>query len=407
MTASYKTEVQITPAPPEESTTKKSGFFGGIKKWFGGSSETTTVNSLLDVTTEKTKVALPTANSKAPVLPSNSQKPPPLVISNAPLVPLGPRPDTPSSSPYGVGPPQWPNSNNNNVAGGAATPTSQSNIAGGGRGQSPTQWPQPHPVGGVLSTSTTMKPLNQQNTNNVQTPLPRPGGVGQPQLPPGFGPYQPPKSQPSGLDLSYGGSFNAGRPQPAGKPGIGLVSTSSSTTTSTASTPIQKTPTTPTPRPQQLDFDLRGEFDKNHPAAPASTKPSIKEDFPALPTAKSPSATPASPSGASTPSAWNKPLPSPVGIPSSGSSTTTHSPLPKNPIGNTNGGVSFVPHVGTTTTLRPGFQNAGSSVATDDEIRSLTETLYTKETNGQMNLITVQPQGKTRSIDSTDEAPQP
>ncbi|KAI8125385.1 putative poly(U)-specific endoribonuclease [Lucilia cuprina] len=433
ISASYKTEVEITPAPPEEPTTKKSWF----KKWFGGSSQTT-VDPLLEVTTAKptqnANVPQPSSSNQkppasGPTVPAGSNKPPPLVISNAPLVPLGPRPDTPSTSPFGAGPPQWPQANNNAAVSSTTNPTPF-----GARQPNPPQWPQPHPVGGVLST--TVKPPVQQYFNNMpnnqngpggpfpQQNLPRPGA--QPNMPPGFAPYHPPKSQPSGLDLSYGGGFNA-RPQPGGKPGSGLApmttpaptSTSTSTTTSTSTS---TTTTTTTARPQQLDFDLRGGFDSKKPASPqpsnkdqfpslpAPRRPSVKEDFPALPVPKSPTPTPSSPLNPSSPSAWNKPLPTPANVPSSTVTTTVRSPTPKSPVagsGGSTGGVSFVPHTGTTTTVRPGFENQGNNLASDDEIRSLTETLYTKEVNSQLNLITVNAQGKTRSIDSTDEAPQP
>lgn len=57
--------------------------------------------------------------------------------------------------------------------------------------------------------------------------------------------------------------------------------------------------------------------------------------------------------------------------------------------------------------MRPGFQSSGNSVATDDEIRQLTEQLYTKESNSQIGNIQVNLQGRTRSIDSADEAPNP
>lgn len=57
--------------------------------------------------------------------------------------------------------------------------------------------------------------------------------------------------------------------------------------------------------------------------------------------------------------------------------------------------------------MRPGFQSSGNSVATDDEIRQLTELLYTKESNSQIGNIQVNLQGRTRSIDSADEAPNP
>lgn len=81
----------------------------------------------------------------------------------------------------------------------------------------------------------------------------------------------------------------------------------------------------------------------------------------------------------------------------------------------TNGdhGVSFVPHKAdagyfTSTTTRPGFSpTAGNNLATDEEILTLTENLYAKEVNSQLAKIQVNPQGRTRSIDSTDEAPKP
>lgn len=68
-----------------------------------------------------------------------------------------------------------------------------------------------------------------------------------------------------------------------------------------------------------------------------------------------------------------------------------------------------MPHVpGPSTTAKPGAASgaSGSSVASDDEIRALTEQLYAKE-QSLLNLVHVNPQGKTRSIDSTDEAPKP
>lgn len=384
------------------------------------------MDPLLEVTTAKSVVPVTAQNPKVSASSSNNQKPPPLVISNAPLVPLGPRPDTPLTSPFGAGAPQWPQVNNNAAS---TTTTSTPSSSFGGKPQNPSQWPQPHPVGGVLSTSTTtLKPSFQQNSHNLPQPS---GAAGQPNLAPGFSPYHPPKAQPSGLDLSYGGGFNPGtRPQQGGKPGYGLAPMTTTSTTSTTST-------TTTARPQQLDFDLRGGFDSKKPGSPqtgkedfptlpAPRRPPVKEDFPDLPTPKSLSPTPSSPSSPSawnqplpasvgdptktpsqtpsnpsSPSAWNKPLPTPAGVPSS-------TLLPKAPTAGTNGGgVSFVPHTGTTTTVRPGFENQGNTLATDDEIRSLTETLYTKEVNSQLNYITVNPQGKTRSIDSTDEAPKP
>lgn len=385
--------MEITPSPIEEPTTKKSGFFGGIKNFFRGSSSTT-VDPLFDVTTAKPQNKFPAQNPGVPTTSNtlSNQKPPPLVIPQAPLMPLGPRPDTPPSSPIA------------------------------GNSQQPPHWPQPHPVGGAVSastTTTTSRPLHQQSAHNVQNNLPRPN-VGQPNLPPGFAPYHPPKTQPSGLDLSYGGGFGAsgGRPQSGGRPSFGMAPMTGVTSTSTSTSTTTST-TTARPSQSQLDFDLRGGFDskkpgspqagkEDFPALPDPRKPPIKEDYPALPTPKSP--TPSSPVNPSSPSAWNKPLPTPAYVAPTSTTTTVKTPLPAS-VPNDPGkgsGVSFVPHTGTSTTVRPGFQaQGGNSVATDDEIRTLTETLYTKEVNNQLNLITINAQGKTRSIDSTDEAPQP
>ncbi|XP_061400797.1 endoribonuclease CG2145 [Musca vetustissima] len=373
--ASYKTEVAITPAPPEETTTAKSGgFFGWFKR--GTTTTTTTPLPVLEATTAKTPQTVPGPNNAISGQTSGpANRPPPLNLNlkPAPMVPLGPRPDTPSTSPWGDNP------------------------------QQPPQFPQ----------STT-----SQNNN-----LPRPNVAGQPNVLPGFGPYQPPqKSQPSGFDLSYGGGGISRPVQPSVRPGFGpgpgVASTQTTTTTSTT--------TTTTAKPNQMAFDLRGGMadpkkpstptKEDFPALPGPRRPSsgsVKEDFPALPVPKSPTPTPGSPHSPSSPSAWNKPLPTPAGAAFS-TTTTVKTPTPKSPAapGSPGGnGVSFVPHSGGrgTTTVRPGFQSStdNNPVASDAEIQTLTETLYTKETNSQLSLVTVNPQGKTRSIDSTDEAPQP
>ncbi|XP_016978671.1 poly(U)-specific endoribonuclease homolog [Drosophila rhopaloa] len=352
LTAAYKSEVQITPDPLDavEATTKKSSWFGGFKKFFGSDATTTTTT---------TTIAPPAATSaKAAVTTSTAaKKPPPLVISNAPLMPLGPRPDTPASSPFGASPPpasgpQWPSS--------SARPT-------------PPQSPQ-LPVQG----------------------RPQQGGTAAPSLPPGFAPYRPQKPQPNSYDLSYGGG-----PAPAaGRPGFGVATSTASTTTTTQ----RPTSTTTGKTPQQKE---------DFPALPGPRRPSQKEDFPALPAAKTPPGSPTPTPGS--PSAWQSPLPTPqhpvhpptkvTPTPTPSSHTLTPTPTPAH-------GVSFGPHkVGgggfTTTTVRPGFQSSGNSVATDDEIRQLTEQLYSKETNNQIGNIQVNLQGRTRSIDSADEAPNP
>uniref|UniRef100_A0A1A9WT30 EndoU domain-containing protein n=1 Tax=Glossina brevipalpis TaxID=37001 RepID=A0A1A9WT30_9MUSC len=377
ITDAYKTEIAITPAPIEESTTKKPGFFGGIKKYFRGSDSTTTIASNIEVTTVKNVLN----SSQKPSLSqtttvagsetaSGAQKPPPLTIPKAPLMPLGPRPDTPPSSP---------------VAGGS---------------QQPPQWPQPQPQpakGPVLPSGNDQRPSLSPNIPIKQDPSRVPGTI--------LGPYQSPRSQPSGIDLSYGG----GRPQ---HPTAGV--TKSGGLEPFPSLPATTTTTTTT-KPKTVDpqFDLRIGSDSEptttkKPSSPQS-KVDVKEDFPALPSPKSP--TPPTPSTVkpSSPSAWNQPLPTPA----SNTPTQVTTPKPLSPnlptAGGSNNRISFVPHTGTTTTIRPGVRenSATNNLATDDEIRALTENLYSKEANSQINLIRVNAQGKTRSIDSTDEAPQP
>lgn len=386
LSAAYKSEVEITPTPPlDESTTKKSGFFGGIKNFFRGTPASTTIAP--EVSTPKIATKPIVQNVQVPVGPT---RPPALIIPQAPLVPIGPRPDTPVSSPWG------------------------------GNAQEPPQWPQPQNSG---ATTTTLRPPSHQAQPNVMPNIPvqsnlpsnpqtsltsnaRPSGA-QPNLPPSFGTYQPKKPQPSGMDLSYGGGFSRPSSQQPNKPITGLVGTT--TTTST---------TTTTAKPIQMEIDLRGGFGNNGnkkdietpanptlPGIPDQPKTGIKDEFPSLPAPKSPSPTPSSPISPSSPSAWNKPLPTPVST-TGATSTTAKSILPNSPISGGNR-VAFVPHSGSTTTVRPGFENTGNSLATDDEIRKLTETLYTKEANTQINYITINAQGKTRSIDSTDEAAQP
>uniref|UniRef100_A0A1A9ZEJ9 EndoU domain-containing protein n=1 Tax=Glossina pallidipes TaxID=7398 RepID=A0A1A9ZEJ9_GLOPL len=365
----YKTEVAITPAPAEESTTKKSGFFGGIKKFFRGSDSTTPIASDIESTTVKNALNSPqkppvahTAPASGSGTASDAQKPPPLTIPKAPLMPLGPRPDTPPSSP---------------VAGGS---------------QQPPQWPQPQPQpakGPQLPLANDQKPFIGPNIPIKQDQAKIPGGI--------IGPYQSPRSQPSSVDLSYGG----GRSQPQAPAVTNLGGREPF-----ASFPVTSTTTTTT-KPKTVDpqFDLRVGADTE----PTTKKPPTKEDFPALPSPKSPTPTTRSPIVSSSPSAWNQPLPTVT--PAIPNQVTTPKPLSPNlPVaGGSNDRISFVPHTGTTTTIRPGVRenSATNNLATDDEIRTLTETLYSKEANSQINLIRVNVQGKTRSIDSTDEAPQP
>nr|XP_013100634.1 unnamed protein product [Stomoxys calcitrans] len=515
--AAYKSEIAITPAPPEEETTKKSGFFSGVKSWFRGGDTTTTTTPLpvLAATTQNIPQTVAGTNyaagSQQTTASGGPQRPPPLSLGPAPMVPLGPRPDTPSTSPWGGGgnprqPPQWPEPQN--PQGGNAQPQFPHPAAGGSATAGGNYMPGgAHIPGGAImpgGSSTTIKPTQPQSPHNVPGNLPRPAagspsnvpsqGGGQfnfpsstsstqsnlpqpgssqptsstvqgnqhnlprpgvsPNFPtsqsstnqnirpgqanmPGFGPYQPPKTQPSGFDLSYGGGSGGGfsRPsQPAGRPGFGPAPAGTSTTVipgrgTPTPTAISTGPTTSTTTPKvpQMDFDLRlGQTDpkkpstptkEDYPALPAPRRPStggVKEDFPSLPVPKSPVPTPSSPVSPSSPSAWNKPLPTPASVGPAATPTTAKTPTPHSPAAPAGGaaggsGVSFVPHTGGRTTPRTPLPSSsdGNALATDAEIQTLTETLYTKETNSQLSLITVSPQGKTRSIDSTDEAPKP
>lgn len=283
----------------------------------------------------------------------------------------------------------------------------------------------------TTTTTTTAKPRSLP-TNVPPTPARQPPNRAQqpnpfnPLAEPNLGPYPKPNQQPSGLSLSYGptppprGVHSAGgsktplapmvtppaSPTPSAiAPAMipGAVQTSSTTTTTTTTAkPKSVMPQAPLARAES-DFDLDPKNNvapqpssptptttkkpttvkEDFPALPAPRRPSIKEDFPALPSRPTSPVSPSSPTTPKSPSAWGSNPP---------------------PTGNR---VSFVPHVPERTTVKPGMPTTEKPLATDDEIQQLTETLYTKETNSQINQITVNIQGKTRSIDSGDEAPQP
>ncbi|XP_034140227.1 poly(U)-specific endoribonuclease homolog [Drosophila guanche] len=364
--AGYKSEIEVTPDPLDviEATTKKSSWFGGFKKFFGSSGDptsteaTTTSKSTSTLTSQSTTTARPSSAAGTPS--QAAQKPPPLVISHAPLMPLGPRPDTPSSSPFGAaGSPQWPTDG----------------------------------VGVSHFTTSTKSPH--------QPPPHRPQEAGgAPNLPPGFAPYHPQKPEPNSFELSYGGGG-------AGRPAVDPLDNSRGTTT--------QRPKTPNVQPGSIDvrFGTSTTTAKPQPHPP-------KEEFPALPAPRRPSlkGAPSSPTALPTPtpsptpsasSAWASPLPTPVHP-----AAPVHPTQPTTTMRTANG-VSFLPHTGgtgghsgaSTTAVRPGFQSSGSSVASDDEIRQLTEQLYTKESNSHVSLVQVNLKGRTRSIDSADEAPNP
>ncbi|XP_055854246.1 endoribonuclease CG2145-like [Episyrphus balteatus] len=282
----------------------------------------------------------------------------------------------------------------------------------------------------TTSTTTTTTTTPRNNPAAVPTPARQPANRVQPSpynplVNPNLGPgmlpnYPKPHQQPSGLSLSYdptppprgvhsGGSKTPlapmATPPISPTPAVALApvptSTTTTTTTSTTTTmkPKQIIPQAPLTKPESFsDFEDPKKsimptpsstttrkpttVKEDFPALPAPRRPSIKEDFPALPSKPS-SPVPVSPTPTS-PSAWGSTPPA-------------------------NGNrVSFVPHVpGSTSTVSPGSATTEKSLATDDEIRQLSETLYQKETNSQLSQITVNIQGKTRSIDTSDEAPQP
>lgn len=409
LAAGYKSEIEITPAPDVEATTKKSGWFGGFKKFFGsGSSETTTTPATISGSSSSAAAPVPTTPRTVAAAPP-AQKPPPLVISHAPLMPLGPRPDTPSSTPFGassgsgVSAPQWP------VAGGAAA-------AGAGAGAA-AQHHQPVPAAGAAGAAhhPPVFPTPASSTPHAR-PVVSGGASTAANLPPGFAPYRPQKAQPNPFDLSYGGGGAAGSGHNAHHPGFGLAPLTSSTTTTTTTTTTARAIT----QPGGVDLRFGGTSSTStvvpqqptkeaFPTLPVPRRPSLKEDYPPLPTPRSPGA--GTPSTPTSPSAWQSPLPTPVQPVKPALPVATPTPKPPTPASSGTGGhsgVSFVPHAaGSTTTVRPGFQSTGNSVASDDEIRQLTEQLYTKETNSQLSHINVNLQGRTRSIDSADEAPQP
>ncbi|XP_053697280.1 endoribonuclease CG2145-like [Sabethes cyaneus] len=168
-----------------------------------------------------------------------------------------------------------------------------------------------------------------------------------------------------------------------------VPSTTATPTTSTVKSPTAKDvpiPTVPTtaatvPKPPPI------------PPKPVSSTPKSIDPFPALP-AKAGSPTPASVPTSTVASAWNKPLPTqPPASPAAGKP-----------------GVSFVP----TQPPAPGATSKGTTprysegpTATDEELATLAEQLFSKDTSQLNKHVRSNYQRQTLSSSSLDEAPEP
>lgn len=163
------------------------------------------------------------------------------------------------------------------------------------------------------------------------------------------------------------------------------------------------------------------------PAAPTGTTPKIstaKDAFPALPTvsttaasAQKPPAIPPKPTTATpkTPEAFpalppKAGSPTPAPVPTSTVANAWNKPLPTQPPSPSKPGVSFVP----TQAPAPGAASKGTTprysegpTASDEELATLSEQLFSKETANIQKHVRVNYQRQTLSSSSVDEAPEP
>lgn len=128
------------------------------------------------------------------------------------------------------------------------------------------------------------------------------------------------------------------------------------------------------------------------PPVPPKPTPKASEAFPSLPS-KPGSPTPASVPTSTVANAWNKPLPTqPPAVPAGGKP-----------------GVSFVPTqapaAGATTKTTPRYSEGPT--ATDDELATLSEQLFSKESTSLNKHVRANYQRQTLSSSSVDEAPNP
>lgn len=128
------------------------------------------------------------------------------------------------------------------------------------------------------------------------------------------------------------------------------------------------------------------------PPKPTLSTPKTVEAFPALP-AKPGSPTPSPVPSSTVANAWNKPLPTQPPSPSAGGKP----------------GVSFIPTQapagGATVKTTPRYTEG--STATDDELATLSEQLFSKENTNLNKYVRVNYQRQTLSSSSVDEAPEP
>lgn len=365
----------VTPPPPVETTTKKSGFFSGIKNFFSRSS-TENSKEIISSTAPSVITPKPSINTipvQSPLSPKgqNTFNPPiggqslPTGTSlssnrdyiNPNVGPLSGDTSIPVRPPI-AGPVLNPSTPVKNAA--STSPTSPSNrrdyVApirpaapnhGGG-----TSFPQ---GSSSTSTSTTILPTQPNSRRDYVNPhLPTPKSPLQPIQPvlpnhPNILPNQP-TSSPAIHPPNTGGRRDYVNPNVGGQ-----------------TNPLNAN-----------DF----------PALPTPKNPPTKDDFPPLPPPRrhpgQPNPNPAVP----TPnSAWSKP----GGQPDQNRvSFVPNQPEPSstvNTIGDSVGGA------------------AKNKLASDEEISILTENLLSKDSNNQNKHITLNLQGKTRSTERTDEAP--
>ncbi|KAL7017013.1 hypothetical protein ACKWTF_010226 [Chironomus riparius] len=206
-----------------------------------------------------------------------------------------------------------------------------------------------------------------------------------------------------------------------------VTSTAAPTTAKIATPPPLITTTTQKPIPTTAKAIVPQQPvtpKQNVPSTPSTTvKTTVKDDFPPLPGGR-PQQTPTQPQRFSPPPIPTKkddfpPLPSVTGRPQQPGVPTTSTPAVPNawnvkPQIPTDKPVSFFsqpPPVITTTTRRPQVQTQGSrdseSKATDAELLTLSDSLFSKDIYNPFKFVIVNYQGRTQSSATTDEASQP
>ncbi|XP_055388361.1 endoribonuclease CG2145-like, partial [Condylostylus longicornis] len=151
-------------------------------------------------------------------------------------------------------------------------------------------------------------------------------------------------------------------------------------------------PTFPTAPSNRRDY-----VNPNIPSTPKFPIGTPSQGPPAVPPRPGSQSPPAVPPRSGAPNILNEKDFPPLGPSRGGNQKPTASPS-----GSSGGGVSFVPH-------SPGAPTKSSNknqLAKDDELSTLTENLLSKDVNNQNEFVTINLQGKTKSTDRTDEAPE-